>query len=40
MYNHLVKQVVKRGSIQQRCSLGHLLWAEAPSQFTDTVPPN
>lgn len=39
-YNHLIKQVVKRRSVQQRCSLGHLLWAVAPSQFTDAVPPN
>lgn len=38
--NHLVKQVVKRGSIQQGCSLWHLLKAEAPSQFTDAVSPN
>lgn len=38
--NDLVKQVVKRRSIQQGCSLWHLLKAEAPSQFTDAVPPN
>lgn len=38
--NHLVKQVVKRCSIQQGCSLWHILKAEAPSQFTDAVSPH
>lgn len=38
--NHLVKQVVKGGSIQQGRSLWHLLRAQAASQFTDAVPPN
>lgn len=38
--NHLVKQVVKRRSIQQGCSLWHILKAEAPSQFTDAVSPH
>lgn len=38
--NHLEKQVVKRRSIQQGCSLWHLLKAEAPSEFTDAVSPN
>lgn len=40
MYYHLVKQVVKRGSIQQGCSLWYLRWVEAPSQLTDAVSPN
>lgn len=39
-HDYLVKQVLKRGSIEQRRSLWYLLWAEAPSQFIDTVPPN